>query len=97
MPSTTARSPESQSQILDVHLLDVLAQIEALLRAGRDVQREALRVRSVAGTGATRRRAAAVKIQKHVVQMRKECRELDRVVQELGEIAAELRAALEDR
>jgi hypothetical protein len=64
MSTTTARSPEAHSQILDVHLLDVLAQIEALLRGGRDVQREALRVRSVAATTAARRRAAVMKIQK---------------------------------
>lgn len=80
--------------MLDVHLLDVLAQIEALLRGGRDVQRAALRVRDVTGHSAAQRRAAAVKVQKHVAEMRKECRELAGIVDKLGDIANDLRAAL---
>jgi phage host-nuclease inhibitor protein Gam len=95
MATRMERSPEAHSQILDVHLLDVLAQVEAVLRGGRDVQREGLRVRNVAGASAAKRRASAVKIQKHVAQMRKECRALTRVVDELGEIADDLLASLQ--
>jgi hypothetical protein len=96
MPTRRTRDPERQSQILDVQLLDVLAQIEALLRGGRDVQRAALRVRQVAGNSATQRRAAANKVKKHVAQMKKECRMLIRVVDELGGIANDLHAVLAD-
>ena len=94
MPTPTSRSLEVQSQILDVHLLDVLAQIEALLRGGRDVQREALRVRSIAATNGRQRKAAGVKIRKHIGRMRKECRELSRVVDQLDDIATQLRGVL---
>jgi hypothetical protein len=97
MPNRTTRDPERQSQILDVHLLDVLAQIEALLRGGRDVQRAALRVRHIAGSSMPQRRAAAVKVKKHVAQMRKECRMLNRVVDELGGIANDLHSVLTSR
>ena len=73
---------------------DVLAQIEALLRGGRDVQREALRVRSIAATNGRQRRAAGVKIRKHIGRMRKECRELSRIVDQLDDIATQLRGVL---
>ena len=58
---------ERTAAVLDVQLLDVIAQVEALLRNGREIQREALRVRGVpiASTN-VQRTAAAAKIEKIV-------------------------------
>src|SRR5918912_1335630 len=52
---------EQTAALLDVQLLDLLAQMEALLRTGREIQREALRVRGVPqpSTNAQRTTAAA--------------------------------------
>jgi hypothetical protein len=60
MKTARSKDPDRQSEWLDVHLLDVLAQIEALLRNGREVQRESLRFRGLpkAATPAERRKAA---------------------------------------
>jgi hypothetical protein len=52
---------ETQSAEIDVLLLDVLAQIESLLRNGRDLQRALLRLRGVPSptTGEQQRKAAS--------------------------------------
>ena len=97
MPSRSRQSPERQSEVLDVQLLDVLAQIEALLRGGREVQREALRVRGVpAPVSPPQRKAAAAKIQKRVAEMDSECQTLCDVIQDLAESADTLRSALDE-
>ena len=85
------RSPEVQSQMFDVQLLDVLAEVEAILRGGREVQRDALRLRGVAPTNSAQRRAATRRIQRRVDQMRKGCRTLCAVVTGLADIADGLR------
>jgi hypothetical protein len=93
----TRQSPERQSEVLDVQLLDVLAQIEALLRGGREVQREALRVRGVPSpVSSSQRKAAAAKIQKRVAEMDSECRTLCDVVQDLAQAADHLRSTLDE-
>jgi hypothetical protein len=82
---------DRQSEILDVQLLDVFAQIEALLRLGREVQREALRVRGLPlpVTPAQRQDAGRV-IFRQLGEMTSECRTLGEVLGELHDTAAEL-------
>ena len=78
------RAGDRESEVLDVELLDVLAQIEALLRHGREIQREALRVRGVPHSVTTaQRQAAAAEIQRRISEMRKECRALGEVLGDL--------------
>jgi hypothetical protein len=97
MPSQTRLSPERQSEVLDVQLLDVLAEIEALLRGGREVQREALRVRGVPSpVTPAQRKAAATKIQKRVAEMDAECRTLCDIVRDLAQAAKNLRSAIDE-
>ena len=56
---------ETDSAGFGLQLLDVIAQIEALLRNGRKIRREALRVRGVpVATNNTQRTPAAAKIEK---------------------------------
>ena len=58
---------DRQSELLDVQLLDVFAQIEALLRLGREVQREALRVRGLPmPVSVPQRKAAGQRIRAHL-------------------------------
>lgn len=75
---------ERQAEVLDVQLLDVLAQVEAVLRHGREIQREALRVRGVASpTNQAQRYASGTMIRERVDEMHKDCRVLCNVVEEL--------------
>ena len=85
------RSPEVQSQMFDVQLLDLFAEVEAILRGGRELQRDALRLRGVAPANSAQRRAATRRIQKGCGQMRKECQALSAVVAGLANIADGLR------
>jgi hypothetical protein len=84
------RSPEAQSQMFDVRLLDLLGEVEAILRGGRDLQRDALRLRGVAPTNSAQRRAATRRMQKRVGQMQKECQSLCGVVHALANAADDL-------
>jgi hypothetical protein len=53
---------DQRTGVLDVHVLDVLAQVEALLRGAREIQRQILRVPGVPRPpSATQRRAAVVR------------------------------------
>jgi hypothetical protein len=88
---------ERQSETLDVQLLDVFAQIEALLRSGREVQREALRVRGLPHTvSPAQRRAAGQAIHERLRDMAGECTELGNVLRELEDTAAELNRLLQN-
>jgi hypothetical protein len=84
-------SVSNQSEMLDVQLLDAFAQVEALLRIGREIQREALRARGVPPpVSPSERRAAGRTIRQHVDTMADECRTLADVVKELREAAIRL-------
>jgi hypothetical protein len=86
-----AAAADRQSEVLDVQLLDVFAQIEALLRLGRGVQREALRVRGLPlPVTPTQRKAAGHAILEHLDEMTSECRTLVEVLDELHATAADL-------
>jgi hypothetical protein len=75
---------EQQAQILDVQLLDVLASVEAVLRHGREIQREAVRVRAAPSPVTTANRlASATTIRDRVDEMHADCMTLCRVVDEL--------------
>ena len=75
---------ETQAAIVDVLLLDVLAQIESLLRSGRELQRELLRVRGVPlSTTTEQQEKAASRAESVVVEMLTDSRALVKVVQHL--------------
>jgi hypothetical protein len=86
---------DRQSELLDVQLLDAFAEIEALLRGGREVQRHALRVRGLpTPVSAGEREGAGREIVRHLKQMADDCRMLEQVVRDLQETAAGLEIAL---
>jgi hypothetical protein len=75
---------DQQTGVLDVKVLDVMAQVEALLRGAREIQRQILRVRGVPRHGsATERRSAATVVRKTARQMLEESRALSTVLREL--------------
>ncbi len=84
MKSRRHGAVEIQSGVVDVLLLDVLAEIECLLRGGRELQRELLRVRGVpSATARDQQRKAAVRAQTLVSGMLTESRALFKVVRQL--------------
>src|SRR5262249_53301709 len=97
MTANRRQSPEIRAQMFDVQLLDVFAEVEWLLRSGREVQSDALQLRSAASTSGTDRRAATRRIQKRVNQMQKEGRTVGKVLQALADRTVELRAAVDNR
>ena len=86
---------QRHAEMVDVQLLDVLAQVEAVLRHGREIQREALRVRGVpAPVERAQRRDAAAAIRDRVDQLQADCTTLCRVVEELHAAAQQLERVL---
>jgi hypothetical protein len=85
------RHVSRNAELLDVQLLDVVAQIEALLRNSREIQYEALRVRGVPADGTRAQRvAAAAKIPKIIAQMERDQRALAKVLRGLRKCADQL-------
>ena len=79
---------DAQTGVLDVHVIDVLAQVEALLRGARDIQRQILRVRGVPQRrSAQQRRAAAAIVQKKTREMLEEAHALSLVLRDLRRAA----------
>jgi hypothetical protein len=75
---------DERTGVLDVHVLDVLAQVEALLRGAREIQRQILRVRGVPRRRSVpQRRAAAAVVRKTAQQMLEESRALALVLRDL--------------
>lgn len=96
MRDDTGNSAYKQSELLDVELLDVFAEIEAMLRCGREVQRDALRVRGLPNpVSASQRLDAARSIRKHLADMTQQCQALTGVLRDLDETAAGLERLLE--
>lgn len=93
MSPNRTRRPETEAQVFDVQLLDAFAEIESLMRTGREVQRDVLRLRNIAPTNGTQRRAAGRRVKNLIEQMNAECRTLCDIVQGLAEMADDLRAA----
>jgi hypothetical protein len=74
---------------LDVQLLDVFAQVEALTRNGRELQRELLKVRGAPNLPSTNRRRASARIL-HLLQ------ELTNEAHTVSIVARRLRASGQD-
>ena len=74
MAKPRTRPPiENRLNALDVTLLDVFAQAEALLRCARDIQRHVLKLRGATGMPAGGQRAAVIeKMRSAASEMRKE-------------------------
>ena len=69
---------------VDVQVLDVLAEVEALLRDAREIQRHILRVRGVPKrANATERRAAASRVRQLARKMSNESAALSEICKEL--------------
>jgi hypothetical protein len=88
---------DQRTGALDVQVLDVLAQVESLLRGAREIQRQILRVRGVPRPGsAARRRAAAEAVQHVADKMLHDSRSLADVLEDLQRTSETLiRAAAE--
>jgi hypothetical protein len=82
---------DQQTGFVDVSVLDVLAQVEALLRDAREIQRRILRVRGVPQVqSASRRRTAASDVQKLAHSMSHAARVLSEMCKELEHHSASL-------
>ena len=74
--------------ILDVRLLDLFAEVEALLRHGRTAQREAIKLRGTSAPLSPReRRALITRIRTAVRHIEREYDELRSVVREVADAA----------
>jgi hypothetical protein len=86
-----------ESEMLDVQLLDVLAQIEALLRSAREIQRSALQLRGAMGpVSASSRQATASDICEKVKEMVAECAELTPLLRDLKGSAEQIQRTVRD-
>ena len=75
---------DQRTGALDVQVLDVLAQVESMLRGARDIQRHILRVRGVPRAASlAQRRAAAIAVRKAVDKMMQDSRALSDVLDDL--------------
>ena len=75
---------DKRASMLDVQSLDVFGQIEALLRNGREVQRELLRIRGVPDSvSADERRKTAERLHKLLSGMLDDTREVSQLVRQL--------------
>lgn len=94
--SVAEKNPiDRHAEFLDVQLLDVLASVEAVLRDGREIQREALRVRGVPSPVTHRERlTAAGAIRDRIDRMQSECTTLCKVVEDLRISAVEFERLL---
>ena len=91
MPNPKTLSPDARAALLDVELLDIMAQIECLLRNAREVQRQSLRVRGVpSAVTSGQRRQAADKIHAHVQAMVTDATALRDVLKRLEGLAKTL-------
>lgn len=91
MPNHTPDSADRHAEMLDVQLLDVFGEIEALMRAGREIQREALRLRGLpTPVNAVDRQTAGQAIRQHLDQMHIDCRALGGVIKQLQTTAKQL-------
>jgi hypothetical protein len=95
-------APERRAKLnvdlVDVHILDITAHLEALLRAVSEVQRDVLRVRGGATAGVASRAArmaAANDALARLTRMLNDCEGLKDAVSAAAEHASALRSAAE--
>jgi hypothetical protein len=81
MPKNKA-ALERTADLLDVHVVDMLAHVQALLRSVTQIQRTILGVRGVAAATVGRSQQAADDVQKLLARMAKECDALRDAIQE---------------
>ena len=82
-------SMQQQINILDVRLLDLFAQLEAIMRRARDVQRAAIYLREAAQRN-TPDAKSATSIRGGIRSLARESRALDTVVRSVSEAADDL-------
>jgi hypothetical protein len=86
---------EIATAVIDTELLDVFAEIEALLRSGREVQHELLRTRGVPQpTSAREQRAAAERAYKMISDMTAHSHALSQLLRDLVARTRELRQVI---
>ena len=96
-PATLTKHLEldHRTGVLDVAVLDVLSQAEFLLSRAREIQRQILLVRGVAGPrGIAARRRAAQTVKRIAAEMRRELRQLTQILQQLQRSASQLQRAV---
>jgi hypothetical protein len=87
---------DQRTGAFDVQVLDVLAQVESLLRSAREIQRQVLTVRGVPErASAERRRTAAIAVQDVADRMLTDSRALADVLQDLQRLSQTLVKATE--
>jgi hypothetical protein len=86
-------SVERQINLMDVRLLDVFAQLEAISRCARDVQRGMIRLREKRAAPVARRSGSVTQIRKRIMSLSRESKALISVVREVAEVVDDLRAA----
>ena len=85
MAHSGARLDEQQLQVFDVQLVDVLAQLEALLRHSHNIQRSLLQLRSVAHPPSGKIAGTILtEAQRSSYAMRTECAMLAQVIDDLA-------------
>lgn len=86
-----AQKQQGRVNALDLALLDVLAQAEAMMRCGREIQRKIITLRGGDGPLTLEKRSAAVtKIRKAATEMKTECHATAPLVDEVVQAATEL-------
>jgi hypothetical protein len=88
-------SIEQRINLMDVRLLDVFAQLEAIMRCARDVQRDLIRLRERRAAAEGVRAGSVTKIRKRIVSLSREAAALQPVVQGIADVVDDLRAATE--
>ena len=72
-------------QVLDVHVVDVLSHLEALLRHSHTIQRNLLKLRSEAPPPTPASiKGALPQLDKHSLDMQRECDMLGEIIQDLA-------------
>ena len=88
MSHTTKPSAERMPDLIDVHLLDIGAQIEALLRSVREIQHDVLRLRGIAPLNPAT--DPGDHLQGRLQGMLQECRALQDAIEDAAVTAAAL-------
>jgi hypothetical protein len=91
--AASTRSIDQRINVMDFRLLDLFAQLEAIMRCARDVQRELIRLRERRAAAEGVRAATVTTIRKRIITLSRESAALQSVVQGVAEVVDGLRAA----
>jgi hypothetical protein len=81
--------------VLDVRLLDLFAQVEAMLRSAREIQRNAIKLRGTSmPVSRAQQRAIVTRIRKSVATIDRESRTLRTVIRLVVQATADLQSAV---